>query len=87
VIITRCGRVDHVHNPFQAEVISYMHGIQAAIDIGTNFLEFKTDALMVKQAILSNDFDMSKVDGLMRELKELLLLNFKSLGGTYSKKL
>jgi hypothetical protein len=77
VIITGCGRVDHVHNPFQAEVISCMHGVQAAIDIGTNFVEMETYALMVKQAILSNAFDISEVGGLVRELKELLLLNFK----------
>jgi hypothetical protein len=29
--------------------------------IGTNNLEFKTDALMVKQALLSNEFDRSEV--------------------------
>jgi hypothetical protein len=35
------------------------------------------DALMVKQALISNVFDMSEVGGLVTELKELLLLNFK----------
>jgi hypothetical protein len=54
-----------------------VHGVQAATDFGINFLELETDALMVKQALMSNVFDMLEVDGLVTELNELLLLNFK----------
>jgi hypothetical protein len=54
-----------------------VHGVQTTINFGINFLELTMDTLMVKQALISNVFDMSEVGGLVTELKELLLLNFK----------
>jgi hypothetical protein len=58
-----------LHNPFQAEVISYLQGVQVAIDFGVSYLEVETDAKMVRHAIMSNDFDMSEEGGLVQELK------------------
>jgi hypothetical protein len=52
-----------------------LQGFQAAIDHGISCLQFETDALMVKHALTTNDFDMSESGGLVQELKELIRLN------------
>jgi ribonuclease HI len=51
VITAGRGRVDYLHNPFQAEVRSYLQGVQASIDLGISYLEVETDAKMVSHAI------------------------------------
>jgi ribonuclease HI len=55
VITVGRERVDYLHNPFQAEVISCLQGVQAAIDLGISYLEVDTDAKMVRHTIMSND--------------------------------
>jgi hypothetical protein len=59
------------------EVIACLHGVQAAIDIVINYLELETNALMVKQALLSNAFENSDGGGPVTELKAILQLNFE----------
>jgi hypothetical protein len=76
VITAWRGRVDNLHNPFQAEMISCLQGVQATIDLGISYLEVETDAKMVRHAIMSNDFDMSEEGVLVQELKEFMCLNF-----------
>jgi hypothetical protein len=57
-------------------VISYLQGVQAAIDLCISYLEVEADAMMVRHALMSNDFDMSEVGDLVQELTELMQLNF-----------
>jgi hypothetical protein len=53
-----------------------LQGVQVAIDQGINYLEFETNATMVRHALMLNDFDMSEAGDLVQELKVLMRLNF-----------
>jgi len=78
VVSAGWGRVNHLLNAFQAEVIACMHGVQTAINLGIGRLILETDALLIKQAWDSNREDLSVVGLLIEELKSLSSLNFTS---------
>lgn len=70
------GRIDHVMNPFHAELVACLQGVQAAADLGATRVIIETDALMVVQAVKTNDYVLDEAGGLVRELKEALRFNF-----------
>lgn len=43
----------HLLDPFHAEVVACLKGVQAAIDFGISRAMVETDALLVKQAVES----------------------------------
>ena len=78
IVITGRGKVDHLLNTFQGELIACLQGIQTAIDLGIGKLIVETDAKMVVQALSSNAFDDSAVGVLVAEIKSLASSNFIS---------
>jgi hypothetical protein len=76
VISAGCGRVDHLLNPFQAEVIACLQGAQAAVDLGISRAIIETDALQLCHAMKSSDYDLSEVGLLIQELRSLVSNNF-----------
>lgn len=66
------GRLDHVLNPFQAELVACLQGVQAAVDLGITKMIIETDALMVRQAVKTNEYELHEAGGLVCELKEAL---------------
>jgi ribonuclease HI len=78
VVITGRGRVNHLLNAFQAEIIACIHGVQTTINLGMGHLILETDAMMVKQAMLSEKYSLAMVRGLVEELKWLTATNFIS---------
>jgi len=70
------GKVEHLLGAFQAELISCLHGVQEAVRLGIGNLVLETDALQVRQALCSNDFNASVAGGLVAELKFLVHVNF-----------
>ncbi|XP_066324105.1 uncharacterized protein [Miscanthus floridulus] len=78
VVTAGRGRVQYLYNALQAEIIACLQGAQAAIDQGISNLILETDALMVKQALQSEDFSNSLVGGLVEELHFLVTMNFSS---------
>jgi len=75
MIIAGRGRLSHVLDPFQAEVVACLQGLQAAIDLGIIRVHLETDALQVQQAVESQRWDLSMAGGLISEIKELAYLN------------
>jgi ribonuclease HI len=57
VVVTGRGRLNFVLSAFQAELIACMQGVQAAQNLGIGRLILETDALMIKQAMSSDEFD------------------------------
>lgn len=53
-----------------------MQGVQAAAELGVTKLIIETDALMVRQAVKTNEYELDGAGGLVRELKDALQLNF-----------
>jgi hypothetical protein len=76
VVSSGRGKVNHLLGAFQAEIISCLHGIQEAIRLGISNLILETDALQVKQAFYSHDYDATSSGGLLVELKYLAQVNF-----------
>lgn len=50
-------------NALQAKIIACLRGAQAAIDQGISNLIMETDALLVKQALQSEDFGFPQLVG------------------------
>ena len=63
------GRLPHVLNPLQAEVVACLQGVQAAIDFGISRIELETDALHVQQMFESKCWELSVMGSLFSELK------------------
>lgn len=76
VALSGRGKVNHLMSAFHAELISCMHGVQAAIDLGIGNLILETDALLVQQEIISRTVCARPEGGLVEELKSLVSLNF-----------
>ena len=49
------GRLPHVLDSFQAEAVACLQGLQAPIDAGIAHVTVETDALLMKQAALSEE--------------------------------
>ena len=60
VISTGRGRLGYALSAFQAELVACLQGVQAAMSLGIGKLIMETDALMVKQALSSNDYNASR---------------------------
>ena len=76
------GRVDHLLNALEAELIACLHGVQAACNLGIGNLILETDATLAKQALTTDDLAKSMYGGLIDELKSLVssnFINFESL--------
>jgi hypothetical protein len=71
-VVTRRGKIDHLLNAFHAEPIVCLHGIQSAVDLGIGRLIVETDAKMVVQAIVTNEYDDAVVGVLITEIKSLV---------------
>ncbi|KAF8694232.1 hypothetical protein HU200_038366 [Digitaria exilis] len=76
VAVAGRGRIDHVMDSFQAELISCLQGAQAAADIGASRVVLETDAMMVKNAVNSNNYNLAAGGSLIAELKYVLSTNF-----------
>lgn len=68
VICAGKGRLPHVLDSFQAEAVACLQGLQAAIDAGIAHMTVETDALLVKQAVLSEEWRLSLAGGLILEI-------------------
>ena len=78
VVLSGWGRLNHLLNAFQAETIACLQGVQAASSLGIGRLILETDALKVKQAVMSEMQDLSSAEGLVEELKFFTSTNFIS---------
>lgn len=76
VVSSGKGKVNHLLGAFQAEIIACLHGIQEAARLGISNLILETDALQVKYAFYSNDYDATSSGGLIAEMKFLVQANF-----------
>lgn len=52
------GRLSHILDPFQAEVVACLQGLQAAIDLAISRVHLDTDPVQVKQAVESQRWDL-----------------------------
>ena len=78
VVLSGWGRVNHLLNAFQAEAIACLQGVQAACNLGIGRLILETDALKVKQALSTEEIDLSATGGLVEELKFIVSTSFVS---------
>ena len=75
-MLTGRGRLNHVLNAFQVELIAWMQGVQEALNLGIGRLLLETDALMIEQAMNSDAVDAMAEGVILEELKFLVRVNF-----------
>ena len=61
---------------FQAELIACLQGVQRVIELGISPVVLPTDEMEVQQAITTEEYGLSTFDGLIKDIKELVRLNF-----------
>ncbi|KAF8733394.1 hypothetical protein HU200_015002 [Digitaria exilis] len=76
LVVSGRDRLDYLMDSLHAEIIACLQGAQAAADLGIVRLILETDAMMVRNAILSDEFELSPPGSLMSKLKNVLSLNF-----------
>uniref|UniRef100_A0A0D9W5L1 Uncharacterized protein n=1 Tax=Leersia perrieri TaxID=77586 RepID=A0A0D9W5L1_9ORYZ len=77
VIPRGCGASSSVMHQFSDKCLP-SRGVRGAYELGISNIILETDALMVKQGGLSNDYALSCMGGLLWELKYLLSTHFNS---------
>jgi hypothetical protein len=75
VIQAARGKLNHVLDVFQAELIACLQGL---LIFGITKIILATDAIQVQQAIASEEENFLPMGGLLRETKEIAMLNFSS---------
>ena len=70
------GKINHLLNAFQAELVACLQGLQTAVDLGIGRIVLETDAQEVVRAMNSMAYDDSVVGVLVEEIKSLSILNF-----------
>lgn len=78
VISSAAGRLDHVRSALQAEAEACLQTILAAHDMGVEEVVPEFDALLLVQAINSDDYDRAENGVLFKEIKVLLPSCFRS---------
>ena len=72
MIVSGRGKIECLLNAFQAELIAFLQGIQAVVDLGIGRLIVETDTKMVVQALNTNDYHETAVGVLIGEIKSLM---------------
>ena len=78
VVLSGWGRVNLLLNAFQAEAIACVQGVQAACNLGIGRLILETDGLKVKQALSTEEIDLSVAGGIIEKLKFIASTSFVS---------
>lgn len=63
------GKLEHVTEPLHSEALAMLHAVNAAIQLGCDRVIFETDSLVLKQAITSEDYNLSALGAVFREIK------------------
>jgi ribonuclease HI len=70
------GRINHLLDPFHAELIACLQGIQLAVNLGIGRIIVETGAQEVVKAVMSSSYDGSATSLLISEIKSLVDSNF-----------
>lgn len=62
------GNLEHVANPLHAEALALQQAIIIAAQMGCQTVMFETDSMILKQAISSEEYDLSELGTLFREI-------------------
>jgi hypothetical protein len=73
-----CGKSDFSLNPFPMELQACTKSLQVASQLGMRHAILETDAVMVKYANLSSDYDLSVNGGLVVKLKDIFFRKLAS---------
>lgn len=63
------GKLKHVSDSLHAEALALQHATNIAISMGCKQVIFETDSMMLKQAITSTEYDLSKLGSLFQDVK------------------
>ena len=77
--------MNHLLSAFQAEMIACLQGLQAAINAGVRHIILETDASMVQQAIVTEQYSNSACAGLVEEVQSLVDSNLLSFQCAFNK--
>ena len=80
------GQIAHVADALQAETIACLKAIEFASELGMGRIIIETDATLLKSALQSSEFDLSRNGVLFREAKFQLLTNFIDYKVMYCKR-
>jgi ribonuclease HI len=80
------GQIAHVADALQAETIACLKAIEYAAELGMGRIIIETDATLLKSALQSSEFDLSRHGVLFREAKFQLLTNFIDYKVMYCKR-
>ena len=78
VLAVGAGHLQNMGDALQAEAHAALNAIWCASEMGCRRIILETDALNLKQAITSSDFDWSHLGTLFREIKFQLDVSFDS---------
>ena len=78
VVSSRAGREDFHLDAFQAELLGCLAGLQEVARMGISHINLEVDAVLVKEAILTDDYRLASSGGVITEIKHLIGPDFMS---------
>lgn len=73
-----------MHDAVAAEAEACLAGLQAAFSHGINSVQVETDSSILERAFHSHDYALSPCSSIVREIKDLVHLNFSSVVFNYA---
>ena len=76
-LVAAAGKLSHIANSLQAEAYAMKYAIQEAARMGCVNIILETDAMNLKQAMISDDMDDSELGAMFTEMKCIIRTSFK----------
>lgn len=73
------GALTNLNDAFQAETVACLEALRQANALGISRVEIETDSLSLQKALMNEEFDFSTSGWLVREARNLLLVDFEVL--------
>ena len=72
LVFAAAGAVPHAIDPLHAEAFGLLQGAKMASNLGIGRAKFATDSQLLKQALTSSSYDLSRLGALVSEIKFVL---------------
>ena len=76
-LVAGAGNIRNVFDPLHAEAVAMKHAIEEAVRMGCLNVILETDATVLRQAMITEDYDEASIGALVKEMKSLALYSFQ----------
>lgn len=73
------GKLEHMADAFQSEAVAMLYAINIASQMGCDRVMFETDSTQLRRAVSTEEYDLSALGAIFREIKFQLHVGFSDV--------